>query len=136
MMIDDLMLRFRWHQQQEALARGEPPPEQQPLTFDALQELIQKPHLSAAEAVLLAQMLEELQRAPAPAAHLDANQVRVLSTALERRRAQLQLDATPDDRLRDYAPGGPIPVKTDGPVLPLHTTILGEDLPDAKKPKG
>lgn len=133
--IDDLMFRFQWHQQQEALRRGEPPPEPQPLTFDSLQELIHKPHLSAAEAVLLAQMLDELRQAPTSVASLDLDQVAALSGALRRRRAELQLTSTPEERLRDYAPGGPTPVKAEGPVLPLHTTILGEGLPEAKKAK-
>ncbi|MBN2361816.1 MAG: hypothetical protein JXR83_20365 [Deltaproteobacteria bacterium] len=133
MRIDDLMLQFRWQQQQQAIARGEPPPEEKPLTFDALQELIQKPHLSAAEAVLLSQMLEELQREPAPTAQLDAARVRALGEALERRRAELRLTATPDERLREYAPGPPTPQRAEGPVLPLHGDILGAELDGLKK---
>lgn len=135
MKIDDLMFRFRMQAEAEAIARGEPPPQPKPITFDTVQELIQKGQLSSAEAILLDHLLEQVEQTPGgqikAAEARAAREARIASlrAQLSELRSQLTEQATPDAQLREYAPGEPVPRLSEGPVLPLHGAILGQRLP-------
>lgn len=137
MKIDDIMFQVRMKARQEALDRGEEPPEQQDMiTFSRMQELIQKGELSPSEYMELENLMEDVgmvhepdESIAQPAILTDVEKfVRQAQSVLMSNRSRTAREATPDEKLRDYAPGPPTPTKEDGPVLPLHTSILGEDL--------
>ncbi|MFH1811823.1 MAG: hypothetical protein ABIJ09_23995 [Pseudomonadota bacterium] len=137
MKIDDMMLRFRVQAEREAIDRGEPPLQTPPITFDTVQELIQKGQLSSSEAALLDHLLEQIEQVHPEQAGSGAAEARSRREAqIAGLRAQLSEirvrgaeQATPEDKLRDYAPGPPTPMQEEGPVLPLHGSLLGKRLP-------
>ncbi len=118
MKIDNMMFRLRMQATQQAIENGEEPPEAPPpITFSTVQELIQKGELSASEASLLDSLLEQMGELPTP-------QIASLRAQLSTLRGQQAEQATPDEKLRDYAPGPPTPAQEDGPVLPLHGSLM------------
>lgn len=131
MKIDDLMFRARLHDRQQALDSGEPAPQTPPLTFDTVQELLQKGDLSSAEMSLLDDLLRELKNPGLPDAGLspkERDQIAALRTALQSWRENISEQATPNPHLRDHAPGSPQQGQRQGPVLPHHPALI--DLPD------
>lgn len=135
MKIEDLLYRAQVAAQQEALDRGEPPPEPEPITFNTMQELLQKGELSAAEAALLDYLLAWVEQPRAELGDEDAGLITneamaLLKAEARRRRVRQGEGAVPDRDLRSYAPGPPTPGKVEGPRLPLHGALMGADLPE------